>query len=148
MDSTGRFSVKSIFRSLCSSVAPSVLDLSVVDWSLLWKLKFHARLKLLLWKVAWNILPTRARIAEGLTSQLDLVSLCPLCVAASESLHHLLLACPLSRLAWRESRWNLNTMVFLDQPFSAWLKVILQPNVFLGLSPAALWMCIPFRFLR
>lgn len=67
----------------------------------------HNRLKLLLWKVTWEILPTKEKVAEriGLCDMDDDQLKCGLCGENPETLLHLLLLCPYSRAIWSESRW-------------------------------------------
>lgn len=54
----------------------------------------------------------------------------------TKSLHHLILACPLIRIVWRDSWWGLITLLFLDQSFSSWVKAILKLVALLALSPS------------
>ena len=54
----------------------SPLDSST--WKALWKLKLNARLILFLWKIAWNLLPSKARL-KAVFQIPSSDSLCPLC---------------------------------------------------------------------
>ncbi|KAB1227261.1 hypothetical protein CJ030_MR1G029369 [Morella rubra] len=122
-----------MYRSLSSSTFVSVIAMQLSDWNKLWKLCIHARLKILLWKVAWNILPTRSRVSGVIGAPGSEGSLCPLCCEAIESLHHLLFACQFSRVIWWESPWPIDCQPFLDSPLAVWEKIILQPQLFLNI---------------
>ncbi|KAB1222715.1 hypothetical protein CJ030_MR2G022154 [Morella rubra] len=94
----------------------------------------HERLKFLLWKVAWNILPTRHRIAMNLQSSFQGDSDCLFFGASSETLHHLLFSCSYVRLLWRLSPWALNVERFRHSLVHDWIHCILEPSSLLGLS--------------
>jgi hypothetical protein len=75
----GIFSTKSAYK-LIKSLNPPLLSspLNPEQWCLLWKINLNARLKLLLWKIAWDILPIKSRLNTIFPiSAAD--SLCPLC---------------------------------------------------------------------
>lgn len=136
LESSSSFSVKSLFWALTPRFDLVVLGLDESDWKRLWSLKLHARLKLLLWKVSWNILPTRARLASALHFSVEDDLLCPLCGYFEESLHHLFLVCSFSRIAWMESRWRSNLLPFADISLSSWILMILQPALLLDILVA------------
>lgn len=73
--------MKSIHRALANHRSPAVSPLQSSHWRDLWKLKLHDWLKLLLWKVAWDVLPTKQKVALHIGSQvqLDEELLCDLC---------------------------------------------------------------------
>lgn len=91
--------------------------------------KVYSRLRLLLWKIAWNILPTRSPIDLAIHQTVLETSLCPLCEAQLEMHNHLFLDCKVSRLLWREAPWPL----FIDRcaafPIVHWLYTILDPTL-------------------
>ena len=89
----GKFSVKSAFKLFQS---PVVTD-AVVNWSALWKLKIHDRLKMFIWRIASGILPTKQNLVQRLGFG---DSKCPLCQTEDESLEHLFFKCSLSRAIW------------------------------------------------
>lgn len=68
LDKSGRYSTKSMYNHLVPPFNEAASPLNEQQWKALWKLKVHARLHLLLWKIAWNILPTRTRIAAIISS--------------------------------------------------------------------------------
>lgn len=107
--SSGEFTVKSIHKSLVSHRINPISPLCPVQWQDLWKLKVHDRLKLLLWKVVWEVMPTKVTVAArvGSNGRRDVDLLCALCGEHSETLHHLLLLCPFSCAVWSESHGSL-----------------------------------------
>jgi hypothetical protein len=77
---SGKFSSKSAYLEIKKSQDDlSVLPVVSPDfWKKIWKLNLNDRLRLFLWKIAWNILPTRERL-NPVFSSLDSLSNCPLC---------------------------------------------------------------------
>ena len=73
-------------------------------WKKLWNLKIHERYKMLLWRIALNILPTRQRLQE-LGQVLD--AKCPLCNCEEESSIHLFKECVVVKALWFGGRWNV-----------------------------------------
>ena len=65
--------------------------------------QLHERLKMLLWRIALNILPTRQRLQE--LRQLD--AKCPLCNCEEESSIHLFKECVVVKALWFGGRWNV-----------------------------------------
>jgi hypothetical protein len=72
--SSGIFSVKFAF-TIAYSILGRVSSFSSDVWHKLWDIKLQARLKHLLWKIAWNMLPTRANIGRFVISIVDAWSL-------------------------------------------------------------------------
>jgi hypothetical protein len=95
--STGRFSVSSAYEFITSSDTNPSLE-PTQFWKSLWKLKLNDRLRLFLWKIAWNILPTQMRLGQIflITSKTS----CPLCNLPDDSLHHLFFDCFIARVVW------------------------------------------------
>jgi hypothetical protein len=64
-------------------------------------LNLKNRLKLFLWKIAWNILPTKEWLGQlfNVTSDIS----CPICKIADDSLQHLFFGCIFARVVWRHS---------------------------------------------
>jgi hypothetical protein len=80
-------------------------------WSKLWKAKIHEHFKVLLWRIALDILPTRLNLSE-LWDDIDIR--CPLCESEKESSLHLFQNCHVAREMWFECYWGLrmDTMQF------------------------------------
>ncbi|KAG6641550.1 hypothetical protein CIPAW_09G081400 [Carya illinoinensis] len=102
----GRFSIKSahhIASNMTSSINTVIPNIS---WKKIWKFKIHDRHKFLLWKILWNILPTRERLKRFISSIPS--TNCHFCDGSEETLLHLFIECPLSRILWSQSNWPLN----------------------------------------
>jgi len=67
-------------------------------WKTLWALKIHLVLKLFVWKLCYNLLPTKAKLFSKKIIQ-DLV--CPLCLDVVETSCHILWNCP-SMVVWQD----------------------------------------------
>lgn len=92
--------------------------LSSEAWHSLWGLKLQARLKHLLWKIAWDLLPSRAKIGRFVTSVEDDAWVCPFCKGPLETLGHIFLDYDLARILWRSSSWPIITYGFSIRPIS------------------------------
>jgi len=66
--STDVFSTKSVHRFFTSQRTSITSPLQQSSWKLLWKLKLKHRLRLFLWKMVWNILPTKEHIPSAICS--------------------------------------------------------------------------------
>jgi hypothetical protein len=67
--------------------------LLMATWQVLCGLKLQARLKHLLWKIAWDILPSRANIGRFVVSKVNNAWGCPFCRGPIETLNHIFLDC-------------------------------------------------------
>jgi hypothetical protein len=85
----GLFSTRSAFNHITHPRVNSTFSpLNPFAWKKLWKLQLNDRLKLFLWKIAWDIIPTKSRLNHFLNlSPYDLI--CPLCNSKIDSLSHL-----------------------------------------------------------
>lgn len=77
-----RFSIKSSYLMNFNNLEEEVSML----WGKLWKLKIHDRMKLFLWRVMVDAIPTRVRMARR--TRVGEVC-CPICGAEEETLFHL-----------------------------------------------------------
>ena len=115
--SKGLFSVKSAYKELLPNPPSQVV--TEVNWSKLWKMRGPERIKMFLWRVTVNALPTR----ENLMSRIDISEpWCLLCNQEVESASHLFLKCPAAKALWGFK----SDEVHLAQP-SDIIKVILEP---------------------
>ena len=58
----GQFSASSAYKLISNPrITPISSPLDSSHWKSLWKLKLNVRLLLFLWKIAWNVLPTKTR---------------------------------------------------------------------------------------
>jgi hypothetical protein len=130
---SGKFSSSSAYRFISSQRVSSYSSpLPPNLWKLLWKLKLNARLKLLLWKIAWDILPTKARL-QAVFPIPPADSFCPLCSMEEDSLLHLFFRCSFARIAWRSSFWPLDSLAWSSLSISSWVKGILSPHAVFGI---------------
>jgi hypothetical protein len=97
------------------------------SWKALWKLKLNARLILFLWKIAWNLFPSKAKL-KAIFQIPSLDSLCPLCSTEEDSLSHLFFNCIFARVAWRSSFWSLDSLSWSSFSLSNWIKGIIHPH--------------------
>jgi hypothetical protein len=93
----------------------------------------QARLKHFLWKVAWNILPSRGNIGRFVAASSTDSWLCPFCKCSLETLCHIFLDCQLAKFLWRSSPWPLNSSCFADKPIADWVLAILDPVTWLSI---------------
>jgi hypothetical protein len=131
--SSGLFSVKSA-HELEILVGGRHSPLSLDSWVSLWGLKIQARLKHLLWKVAWNILPSRANIGIFVVSNDPNAWVCPFCKGPIETLSHIFLECDLATSLWSLSSWPNVIGGFVSRPISEWILALLSPIVVLGVA--------------
>ena len=77
-----------------------------VPWGKLWKFKAPERIKMLLWRVGVNALPTR----ENLMSRVTVSDPnCVPCGSEIESCCHLFVTCPVAQALWHSTCWGFKT---------------------------------------
>jgi hypothetical protein len=82
---SGKFTASSAYRFISSlRVSAYSTPFALAQWKQLWKLKLNARLKLFLWKIAWDIVPSKARLKIVFPISPD-DSMCPLCNLEEDS---------------------------------------------------------------
>ena len=122
-NNSGEFSVKFAYW-LSRNISPPTNQDAI--HGLIWKSKIHERLKMHLWRIAANCLPTKACLARFW--DLDDI-LCPLCKDAEESSLHLFISYPFTRAVWFNSQWGLRLEnLNLNSP-SHLIGVFLNPPV-------------------
>jgi hypothetical protein len=105
-----------------------------IIWKSLWKLNLTDRLKLFLWKIAWDIISSKIRINAVFPIPIaDLVS--SLCNVEEDSLNHLFFRCVFARIAWRSSHWPLDSLKWSSLNLPNWIKGILSPHQSFGIPP-------------
>jgi hypothetical protein len=82
------------------------------------------RLKMLLWRVALNLPPTKAFMSRFAP---DLDTTCPLCGEHPESTIHLLWQCSLARALWFNSSWRIRTDSFLLNSPKHLIEALITP---------------------
>lgn len=79
----------------------------------------------MLWKIATHALPTLDKIARVVPG---ISSLCYLCGEAPKTAHHLFLTCPVTKLLWWQSPWQIRIEAFKDLDLNQWLLHIIGKN--------------------
>jgi hypothetical protein len=95
----GMFNTKSAHKLISSQRTHlSSSPLPAANWKKLWKLNLNDRLKLFLWKIAWDIVPSKSKLNSVFPiPQTDLV--CPLCNVEEDSLSRLFFKCFFARIS-------------------------------------------------
>lgn len=75
----GIFSAKSAHELASAPTSLNNFPLIPTDWRLLWSLQIQYRLKHLLWRISWSILPVRTNISEFLPNASEEMLSCPFC---------------------------------------------------------------------
>jgi hypothetical protein len=127
-NSQGIFTVNSAHIIASGILSATSGPLSSGDWNRLWNLKLQHRHKHLLWRIAWNILPTRQNIFKFKISASLEDKACPICNGPTESTQHIFLDCILAKALWRSSTWPLDYSSFADLSIDCWVKAILHPH--------------------
>ena len=108
---SGLFSVK--FAYWLSRVESPPSNINAVRGQI-WKTKIHEHFKMLLWRIAANLLPSK-EIISRFNESMDLS--CHLCSSAVETTLHLFTVCPFSKSLWYQSEWGLRMEVLnFDSP--------------------------------
>jgi hypothetical protein len=129
---TGKFMVSSAYRFLSEVSSNNVASSNFPQfWKSLWKLNLNDRLRLFLWKIAWNILPTKERLSQIHITTYE--NACPLCKVAFDSLHHLFFECHFTRVVWRQSFWPLDSTSFRFTTLTEWIQLIISPGSSFGI---------------
>lgn len=103
-DPKGCFSVKSAYKQIVNhdTTSPTM----EFNWKFLWKLKAPERIKLLLWRVGANALPTRDNLM--IRMEVDNPN-CLLCNQVLESPIHLFFKCSAAKAIWFASCWSFKS---------------------------------------
>ena len=128
-DAKGCFSVKAAYKEIVSLDDPN--PAIALEWRLLWKLKAPERIKMFLWRVNTNTLPTRDNLMNRM--EVDNPN-CLLCNIQVESPCHLFLKCPVAKALWFVACWGFRSN---EVPLSSHLdivKLILNPLLALCLA--------------
>ena len=119
---SGLFSVKSTYWLSRVESPPSNID--AVSGQI-WKTKIHECLKMLLWRIAANLLPSK-EIISRFNESMDLC--CPLCSSVVETTLHLFTVCPFSKSLWYQSQWGLRMEVLNFESPSEFVNFLLTLN--------------------
>ena len=100
LNANGEYSFKSAYASLRIPILANHPNLQNKDGKNLCKLEINARLKNLLWKMVWNILPTCLVLNNRFVS-----INCYLCNNVVESIEHLFIQCDWAAQIWLMLLW-------------------------------------------
>ena len=121
-DSKGAFSVRSVHQVAFTHSSSSNQDLS--HWKNLWKARLPECLKMLLWRIGANAIPTRENIQRRI-HHVD--PSCILCNAEVERSSHLFFESHFARALWANSGWGLRINSDLLNSGEDILNLILNP---------------------
>jgi ribonuclease HI len=96
------------------------------NWNVLWNSKIHHRFKLLIWRIATGILPTKINLALKLGYG---DTRCPLCLEHDETLDHLFFQCPVSRAIWFGTTWSIHSSLLSCTSYQDIINVICKPSL-------------------
>uniref|UniRef100_A0A2N9IGZ4 Reverse transcriptase domain-containing protein n=1 Tax=Fagus sylvatica TaxID=28930 RepID=A0A2N9IGZ4_FAGSY len=122
-DPKGVFTVKSAYKLNISHTWPCNPDSC---WKDLWKCKLHERLKILIWRIGCNILPTNLNIFSRLSKGSPL---CPLCGVEEESISHLFFKCKVTRMFWFGTSWGIRAELLPVATELDVIKLVVNPPV-------------------
>uniref|UniRef100_A0A2N9HP69 Uncharacterized protein n=1 Tax=Fagus sylvatica TaxID=28930 RepID=A0A2N9HP69_FAGSY len=130
-NSNGILSVKSAYLTDQNERFISSGPLAKSDWKILWKAKISPRHKQLLWKIAWDILPTKAILVARIPAS---DTTCHLCNDQEESALHIFTQCPITLSIWLTSPWPIHPNRLPLSSISDWVSFVLNPGKFLNLQ--------------
>ena len=122
LDSKGNFSVKAAFKSS----QPHLNADPEANWKALWKLKLHDRFKVLVWRIASGVLPTKLNFAQKVGFG---DTRCPFCLDEEESLEHLFFKCHISKAIWFGSMWALRSDLISLSTCKDFIKFVCEPPI-------------------
>ncbi|KAL0383105.1 UNVERIFIED_CONTAM: hypothetical protein Scaly_0597800 [Sesamum calycinum] len=96
----GLFSVRSAYHvalSLAHQPLPCSSNLASPVWKTIWKANVPSKIRVFIWKVAHNALPTGRNLLQKLRFE---PLACPLCCSEDEDVEHVFLRCPFARQVW------------------------------------------------
>jgi ribonuclease HI len=138
----GDYSVRSAYHLLCSDRESSIPGPSSSSddklWKEIWKAKIPNKIKNFMWRLAKNILPTRANL---LKKGIHLDASCPLCHISDENAQHLFMQCNLVKLAFFASALGCHPPLNTD--LNCWILEWLTCSDILG---AQLFCTILWKF--
>ncbi|XP_041011395.1 uncharacterized protein LOC121255185 [Juglans microcarpa x Juglans regia] len=94
-----------------------------VLWKLLWKLRVPNKVKMFLWRSAWDILPTRVNLHK---MKIIDSPMCPICLTHPENVSHVLWTCKAAQDVWSNSSRRLQKSRIEEAPFYELLTELLS----------------------
>ena len=113
---------------------------STAQWQKIWKIKAHDRIKMLLWRIGSNALPSKNNLALRLgTSDPS----CVLCGSEPETTTHLFFYCQVARAIWFGCSWGIRTDKMNIASNEDILKVVLNldelSTIQMAVTMEAIW---------
>ena len=102
LDPKGKFLVRSAYR-VTNDQTPNGTE---IHWSKLWNLRAPERVKMLLWRIGSNSLPTKDNLRRRSVSS---DPICVLCRQENETSQHIFFKCPVARAIWYSSCWGFKS---------------------------------------
>lgn len=141
----GVFSVKSTYRlgvsireakSHSDASSSSETQVNTSKWNKLWCMKLPAKVRIFLWRLAHDSLPTRMNIKR---KHVDLDTLCPVCRRLDEDGGHTFLKCKFIKQVWRgmdleETRLGLLSLSSADAVVEAICKLSFEKQVLVDIG--------------
>ena len=124
LNSNGKFSIKSAVR--CHQLVPNA-STHVDGWTKLWNLNMHERLKMLIWRIGFDILPHKLQF--GFEDPL-----CPVCRLKLETPMHILNSCPAARAIWFGQAWGFRPNSITLSNCLDIVKLVINPPMCSGMS--------------
>ncbi|KAA3471032.1 reverse transcriptase [Gossypium australe] len=125
--SSGEFSVRIAYKLLQDrdSIAYALQNNYKDFYRKLWRLDLPSKIKILIWKISWNYLPTRVNLSfRNLSSNIA----CPRCNGSNETTNDIFRECPASQTEWKDLS-DLTFFLFPNADLIDWLT-----GVFASLS--------------
>ncbi|KAA3479383.1 reverse transcriptase [Gossypium australe] len=122
-ESSGEFSVRSTYK-LLQKIDPTTYALQNLYkefYKKLWRIDLPSKIKLLIWRISWNFLPTKVNLAlRGVIRN----TFCPRCGEREEDMNHIFRECPVTKSVWRDLS-DPSYAMFPNAEFLEWLTKIL-----------------------
>ncbi|KAL0436253.1 UNVERIFIED_CONTAM: putative ribonuclease H protein [Sesamum radiatum] len=143
----GMFSVRSAYHLACSiDNRPCSSGLKEAEngwWRKLWQTKVPNKIKIFIWKVCLNALPTSANLTRRIPG---FSGVCPLCQEDGEDVVYTLISCPFARQSWGLANFHSSSIPRGESDVFAWFRLVASTlsnpdfSFFLGLC-WAIWWC-------
>ncbi|KAA3473632.1 reverse transcriptase [Gossypium australe] len=149
-EASGVFLVRSAYKLLqTTDEFPRAYALQISYRNLykkLWLLNLPTKIKITVWKITWNFLPTRVNLQH---KKLAIDPICPRCGEQAETIDHLFRGCPIIKETWSTLLLQ-DVLLFENENFEEWLIWVFEqcnPQAW-RLFCCALWALWGDRNLR
>ncbi|XP_060973984.1 uncharacterized protein LOC115694947 [Cannabis sativa] len=120
-ESSGHFSVKSVYKFLQLSKELGAQDDNSVFWNTLWKLSVPLKVKDLLLRATTNCLPTKSRLRSR---HMPVETICPVSKVTDETIYHCLVDWSFAKACWQQLAASVNLTAVCS--FANWFATVLQ----------------------